>query len=207
MFHLVNLRAAKSQQMMESMMQRYDAVKQKVEMARRTLVNTSVRVERQEHLVQCLADLKERAERMAETRRALELARGANGKKSVTSGGPRVDYALTVQRLQEKLASKNRRKQDVSCSMNGFPRLHKAFDDRDQIGQEQEEAERQAMAVEETKTEEAKGLAIQKELEARQAQDAAEKKEEEAKVKRSFHLVAGPIPSDSHCTIRKCGAR
>ena len=99
------------------MIQKYDDVKTKVAKTKLTLAETSLRVERQNHLSNCIRDLKERAERVAETRRAIELVRNDCMANNNKLGGGRVDYALTVQRLQEKLANKKAKEEEDQAKL------------------------------------------------------------------------------------------
>ncbi len=90
---------------MDSMLERYEEMRDRVEATRRTLAATSERVERQNQLKTCIDNLKERAMRIEATKRALDRASTSLGKS-----GARVDYAQMVQRLQIKLANKKQSK-------------------------------------------------------------------------------------------------
>lgn len=122
---------------------------------------------------ECLVNLRERAERVAETRRALEQARRSKGPCSpANDGGRRVDYALTVQRLQEKLANK---KNKEVCWHN--TNIKSSIKIKNKITPQEE-----ALEEEISRTNEAKQRAEEQAALAREAEAAAKVKEEEAKV-------------------------
>ena len=110
--------------MMQDMMQKYDEVRDKVEKTRHTLAVTAIRMERQHELTKSVTLLKERAEKVMETRKELEKIKAGSAvaamaldtsNKLVNNGvakGRIEEYAQTVARLQDKLVTKKSKQQE-----------------------------------------------------------------------------------------------
>lgn len=181
-------RAAKSQEMMASMVTRYKDIKTKVQSTRLTLAETSDRLDRQNQLTADLDQLKTMTQELAIKQEAHQAAAEENNAENAdanaasASGDKKVDYASIVEQLQNKLAHQDAEEQNAADRKKAA-----AFEIAATVRRLEAKSaavrakiEQIALYEESLKTRQAQLLATKAEKEATIAEEVARKKEEEA---------------------------